>query len=130
MKYVSRVYPLLLLAALGCASATASKSSDQPREERNRITAAQLEKITANNAYDAVRLLHPEWMDNRGVNTINAEPTTAAVYVDGSRVGDLEYLRNVQLNSIAEIKYLNAAEASNRYGMGLARGVIEVITKR
>src|SRR5262245_53578380 len=131
MKYLSRVFPLLLLAALGCASASASKSSDQPREDRNRITAAQLEKITANNAYDAVRLLHPEWMEVRGINsTSNPVPVTAAVFIDGSRMGDLESLRNVQLNGISEIKYLTAAEASNRYGMGLARGAIEVITRR
>jgi hypothetical protein len=128
MTFSRRAFLLLTLATLGCASSSAAPS--QPREDRNKITAQQLARITADNAYDAVRLLQPQWLEDRGANTFNGPPATAVVFIDGARVGDLEHLRNVQINSVSEIRYLTSGEASNRYGMGLARGVIEVITKR
>ena len=126
MKPIQRFALVLALATVGCASGSAPRG---PREDRNRITAEQIAKITANNAYDAVQLLQPHWLEDRGVTAINSPPAKAVVYIDGSRMGDLENLRSVATNSIFEIRYLNSAEASNRYGLGLQRGVIEVITK-
>jgi hypothetical protein len=133
MTFSRRSFILLTLATLGCASGTASKSStptSTPNRDRNRITAEQLARITANNAYEAIQQLQPQWLADRGINTINGPKETAVVYVDGSRFGDLDNLRGMQLSNVAEIRYLTSAEASNRYGMGLTRGVIEVITKR
>ena len=136
MTFTRRAFILLSLATLGCASGTATKSStpgtpgSTPNRDRNRITAEQLTRITANNVYEAVQQLQPQWLADRGTNTINGPKETAVVYIDGARFGDLENLRGMQLNNVAEIRYLTSAEASNRYGMGLPRGVIEVTTKR
>jgi hypothetical protein len=120
----------LLIAAIavsGCASAgTPSGGSD-----RNRITTEQLARIPAANAYEAIRTLQPQWLDSRGVISADpsARPTTAIVFIDGTRAGDLEYLRGVPINTLSEIRYLTAGEASTRYGLGLDRGVIELISK-
>jgi hypothetical protein len=132
MTFSRRAFLLLTLATLGCASGSAAPGA--PREDRNKITAQQLARITADNAYEAVRLLQPQWLEARGATTISGPPasgppTTAVVFIDGARLGDLEHLRSVQINSVSEIRYLTAGEASNRYGVGLPRGVIEVITK-
>jgi len=130
MKVLQRFALVLAVATVGCASASSASAPAGTREDRNKITAEQMTKINANNAYDAVQMLHPQWMEDRGVNSINAPPAKAVVYIDGSRMGDLESLRGLATNSIFEIRYLDAAQASNRYGLGLQRGVIEVITKR
>ena len=129
MKVLQRFALILALATVGCASASSASAPSRPREDRNKITAEQIAKINANNAYEAVRQLQPQWMEDRGVVAINSAAPTAVVYIDGSRMGDLENLRSVASNNIFEIRYLDAAAASNRYGMGLQRGVIEVITK-
>jgi hypothetical protein len=133
MTFTRRAFILLSLATLGCASGTVTKSStpgSTPNRDRNRITAEQLTRTTANNVYEAIQQLQPQWLSDRGPNTINGPKETAVVYIDGSRFGDLENLRGLQLSNVAEIRYLTSAEASNRYGMGLPRGVIEVTTKR
>jgi hypothetical protein len=121
----------MLIASLlftGCASGGTSGGGSS---ERNRITGEQLARVTASNAYEAIRILQPQWLDSRGVISSDpaAAPTFATVYQDGSRVGGLDYLRNVNLNVLAEIRYLPPGEASARFGMGHDRGVIELISK-
>jgi hypothetical protein len=113
------------LVVAGCASGGRAGTSD-----RNRITAEQLANVTAANAYEAIRILQPQWLDSRGVTSVtDATPSTAVVFIDGTRAGDLEYLRSVPLNSLAEMRFLTPGEAGTRYGMGLQRGVIELISK-
>jgi hypothetical protein len=119
----------ILIAAVtlaGCASAATTGE----RSNRNRITTEQLSRVTADNAYDAVRRLQPQWLEGRGPSSVSdGNSATAAVYLNGSRVGDVDYLRTVPLTTIAEIRYWTPGEASARFGMGLPRGVIELITK-
>jgi hypothetical protein len=38
-------------------------------------------------------------------------------------------LRSFSLTALAEIRYHSPGQASNRFGMGLPRGVIELISK-
>jgi hypothetical protein len=119
--------PVLVISLLcsACASAGAGGASD-----RNRITQEQLTSTTAQNAYEVVRLLQPQWLDTRGPTSVTEPtPATATVYIDGSRAGDLDYLRTVNINTLAEIRYWPPGEASARFGMGHLRGVIELISK-
>jgi hypothetical protein len=112
-----------LLAA--CASAGSSLKAD-----RNRITGDQLARVSVGNAYDAILRLQPQWLDSRGSRSItDRTPATAIVFMDGARGGELEFLRAVPINTLAEIRFLPPGEASARYGMGLQRGVIELISK-
>ena len=127
MKRVRGMLLIVTLAAAGCASSSAAPNA--PRGDRNKITAQQLARITADNAYDAIRLLQPQWLTERGPNSINAPPASAVVFIDGSRAGDIDNLRSVLVSTVVEIRYLNSGEASNRYGLGLSRGAIEVTTK-
>jgi hypothetical protein len=123
---------VLIAAALSAACASGGTGgAGGGSSERNRITAEQLARVTASNAYDAIRILQPQWLDSRGVTSSapDATPTFATVYQDGSRVGGLDYLRNINLNVLAEIRYLPPGEASARFGMGHDRGVIELISK-
>ena len=125
---MKRMAGLLFLVTLGCASAASAPPG--PRQDRNKITAEQLTRVASENLYDAVRLLQPQWLQDRGPNSFSSGPATAVVYIDGSRAGGLDNLRNVPVNAVVEIKYLPAAEASARYGMDVPRGVIEVSTKK
>jgi hypothetical protein len=52
------------------------------------------------------------------------------VYVDGMRRGDVQELRSIPLEQVAEIRYLPAEEAVVRYGSDLPFGAIEVTTKK
>jgi hypothetical protein len=56
-------------------------------------------------------------------------PSVASVYMNGSQVGTVEYLRNLRPDGVDVVRYYETGEASARFGMGHQRGVIEVILR-
>jgi hypothetical protein len=53
----------------------------------------------------------------------------ASVYVNGSNVGDITYLRNLRPDDVDHLRYWDVSEAGARFGMGHLRGVIEVVLR-
>jgi len=51
------------------------------------------------------------------------------VFLNDQRYGDLSSLDGIEVNSIEEIRYLSAAQAQQRYGMGYPQGVILVTSR-
>ena len=126
MRYL--VLSLLLVFSLeGCAAAGTG-----PGTSRNLITRAQIEESRAITAYDVIRALHPQWLRARGqtVGLANATPVTPTVFMDGTRMGELDVLNAYQVRDIEEIRYLDPGRAASRYGMGFPRGIIEIISLR
>lgn len=119
----------VLLLLLSTAACGARIGTGGPRNE-NRLTAEDLGRSTAQNAYEAIEQLRPEWFRSRGPTSVtDPTPTLPNVIMHGQRVGDVEYLRRVQLVDVAELRFWNPGEAATRFGMGHPRGVIEVIIK-
>jgi outer membrane cobalamin receptor len=111
-----------LMALVGCSSATRS-----PAQNRNVITAAEIEAINVSNAMDVIQRLHPEFLRGRGRNSISAaEAQYPIVYVDGVKAGELEVLRTIPAHDVREIRFVSAADATTRYGTDHTGGVIEV----
>ena len=54
---------------------------------------------------------------------------TAGVFVDGSEAGGVEELRQIQSNTVEEIRYLSGTDAQTKYGPRFPAGVIEVTLK-
>jgi hypothetical protein len=122
-----RVAFATLFLAASCAS-----SGGGQRSSGNVINSEQIAATRAQNAYEIVEQLQPTWLVSRGPQSLTdpgAPHPTASVYLDGMRAGDLEYLRTIAANNIAEIRYYTASEASARFGMGHPRGVIAVTSK-
>ncbi|HLA14370.1 MAG TPA: hypothetical protein VJZ25_05040, partial [Gemmatimonadaceae bacterium] len=53
----------------------------------------------------------------------------AHVFLDGQRYGDIETLKTMPVQTIREIRYLSASDATTKYGTGYTNGVIEVYTR-
>jgi hypothetical protein len=125
----------MLAAALlvfgACAPATAS---NDPFAGRNR-NVLLLDEIAGSRslgatAYDVISQMRPEYLRNRGTVSIkNNTQATAVVYVDGTKYGDLESLRNVSAEHIFRIDYLSASDATTRYGTDHVGGAILITTK-
>lgn len=114
---------LLLLAMPACATTPAADGGGA----RNAITRAQMLEVNASDAYDAVQKLRPSWLTSRGPTSITDDsPTVVSVFMNGSHVGDSEFLRSLRPDDIELLQYYEAGEASARFGMGHPRGVIEV----
>ena len=94
------------------------------------ITPEMLADQPVNNAYEAVQRLRPRWLIERGPSTLASAGNPVVVYVDNQRLGNVDELRNLAIQLIAEIRYRDASDATTRYGTGHASGAIEVTTKR
>ena len=91
------------------------------------------EEFSTTTAVDGLALVmeyRPNWLHSRGVVSImNPSAGDLEVYINGVRAGDLNRLREVSIMAIRELRFLGAGEAQQRYGVGHAGGVIEVVLK-
>lgn len=122
----SRAGRLLLLLTLVACGATGparrSASSDI-------LARAEIEASRATNAYELLQQLRPQFLRNRGAQSVK-DPRAgyAVVYINDMPHGDLEILRSVSVTEIDEIRYISAADATTRWGTGHTGGVIQVRT--
>jgi hypothetical protein len=63
-------------------------------------------------------------------NVRDETQAVANVYMNGSQLGNIEYLKQVYVIDVAELRFWGAGEAGARFGMGNPRGVIEIIPRR
>jgi hypothetical protein len=117
-RLVGAISPLPILIA--CASGGAA----------NVITAPELSRSRATNAYDAIRQIRPELLRTRDPGSLAYFKTNRpAVAVDNTLVGGVEVLRAMPLDTVARIEYVSAWEAAKRYGSSLGNGVVLIETR-
>jgi hypothetical protein len=95
------------------------------------ITRVEITKSQAINAYDAIRILRPSMLRERGAVTMRGRDVREpVVYLDNQRMGGIGVLRDIPVTEIFEIRYHNAAQAQIKWGNGHLQGVIQVVTAR
>jgi hypothetical protein len=110
---------------LACSSATTQTGTR--RESRNLLTQEQLAATNTTSLYEAILKLRPEWLSSRGpISVTNAAPSVPSVFMNGTMLGKAEYLREMRVLDVTEVRYWEAGPASARFGMGHPRGVIEI----
>ena len=122
--FVNRVLLVaLLLTTAGCGA----RQIPGQRVDRNIITAEQISENGYRTAYDAVEALRAPWLLTRpdGLNT----QREVQVYLDDSRLGGVQTLRQINASQIRQIRYIDAATAINRWGVDHGQGVIMVVTR-
>lgn len=118
-----RIFAMLLLAAV--SSACASGGVRTPHGPRDVITRSQIQSINVASAFDVVQQLRPEFLRSRGSLSVqNPDPPLPQVYVDGMFYGAIRSLHEIPADRVEEIRYLNARDATTRYGTGHQGGVI------
>jgi len=132
-----RPYVTVSLAALlltACASgtgtgATARAPGTSARRDANVITAEEIRGTAAQTLYDAVRNLRPAWMmRSRPTAMLQQNQGELIVYVDGTRFGNMESLRQINPGSAQVVRYYSPSAAEGRFGPGHLLGAIEVST--
>lgn len=123
---------LSFIIAFGLATALAACSStggpSGPRRDPNLITAEELSEYATLSALDVIRRLRPRWLTGRGQGT--GGMNRPQVIQDGARLGDPENaLRSIAVSDIESLRYLNASDATMRYGTNYPGGAI-VVTSR
>jgi hypothetical protein len=120
---------VVVLAVLMFSSACSSgrKSNNVPRQDRNVITGAELIEGRYITVYEAIEALRPPWLAPRGPDSFLA-PSEVLVYLDNVKLGGVSNLRNLNLHSIRYIRHYDGPDATARWGVGHAAGVILVAT--
>lgn len=115
----------------GGAAAPAAATGATSRRQGNVITSEEIAKSSGSTALDVVRQLRSQWLITRGVAGAN-DPGAGGimVYVDGVRRGGLESLEQIGVEQLGQIRFLDANNATTRYGTGHPNGAIEITTKR
>jgi hypothetical protein len=119
---------LLVVAPGACASA-GSRGARATGSTEN-IRADELRRSGATDLLSAIRMLRPAFLQTRGRTSINrSEEGEVAVYVDDRPFGGLAMLRDIQINTVLEVRHFSATQAQVRWGGdGHSQGAILVIT--
>jgi hypothetical protein len=99
-----------------------------PRSSRNELVAADIMATNAGSVYDAIQRLRPRRL--RGRTAIGGEAVLPVLYADGVRGGDFSFLQSIGIEEVEHVRFINASDATTRWGTGHAGGAIEVIRKK
>jgi hypothetical protein len=125
-----RLIPIVLfcIATLsGCASTGGGGSFDS-----DLITLEEIDRLGPGiSAYEAIERLRPTWLRDRGVNSANPafeNDTLPRVHIDTTpyTINDLRSFRGTDAQSI---RFMDARDATTRYGTGYVNGLIVVTTR-
>ena len=118
------------LVGVGCSGATAGGATRGPATSRRVLTAEEIRAVSATDAFEAVQRLRPEWLRRRGQVSIQ-DPSAGEVviYLDGVRFGGPRSLEGLRAESIVHMEYLDASDATTRFGTGHGGGAILVRTR-
>mgnify|MGYP001286469976 FL=1 len=119
MRVLSTGILLLAVLVLSAVPTAAQK------RQRDLITRQEIMKLEGvQTAYDVVRRIHPEWLRGRTVRSINGRSGGVQVYLNERNEGGTEALRNIDIGTIGEIRFLDGPEAEARYGQNQSAGAI------
>ena len=127
----------LFLLGCGGGSGTAAQPSATSRTTRGAadvIRESEINLAAYQTALEVVQNLRPNMLIPRGVGSdatgLSAARIPIIVYMDDVRLGEIAGLSNIPANRVKEIRFMNARDATTRYGTGHSSGVILVTTKR
>lgn len=117
-------------ACLAAAPAPAQEAQHpRTRVRGNLIKLEEIERSGATDTYELVRRLRPAWFRGaRGASSLGSQPAVV-VYLNGIRHGGPASLRDIPLGHVFEIRFLDASDATTRFGIGHGAGAIDVITR-
>ena len=117
------------VAAASVAAGDPTRPSANTRS-RDVLLPDEFAGTSARDAYGIVQQYRPAWLRSRGVTSFrDSTAGLVQVYVNGTRWGEIERLRDIPLVEIVEVRFRNGQEATMRYGTNHAGGVIEVRTR-
>jgi hypothetical protein len=135
--FVRRSVALLLVLAASCAKPAASTGAASPapsasRVQRNPdvISREELQDptIAGADAMTAIRQLRPSFFRTRGPQSFsNATAGQTQISQDFGPLQPVNNLSAIETRSLVEVRFLNAVEAQNRFGINANGGPVIVL---
>ncbi len=127
---VSRILLLGLFLGVTACGTAGGRGAGSGGGSRGDITRSQIEGLADGSAFMVVQMLRPRWLAVRTQATPrNPTPAYAQVFVDQLYFGRLGSLEQISSTEIDRIEYLDARNATIRYGTGYLGDIIRVITR-
>jgi hypothetical protein len=124
MRQIAR---FVALAAAVLVGACASRLKTGEVRDHGTLTREQIAESHFSTAYDAVEALRSNWLKARGTDSFQT-PSEVLVYLDNTRLGGTDTLREIAANTIVYMRFYDGVSATGRWGIGHAAGVIYVST--
>jgi hypothetical protein len=111
------------------------------RRRANIISREELDAAPSSiqTVYEAIQQLRPAMLQTRAGRSAESgddgrtggdnSSGGIAVYTGGTRLGDINELRNVPIQQVASIQRLSASDATTRFGTGHPMGAIVIINR-
>ena len=123
---------LTLGGALACASAGSNASGSNAKVKENMIATAEFSGQNFRNAYEVVQRLRPSWLTNKANAPTRMGMTVSGragvqgdagsglvVFLDNTRMGGPDALRDITSDGIGSIEYMDASMATAKLpGLG------------
>lgn len=121
----------ILVVGLVVASCTTFGFQSSRELPSGPITEEQIADLSVSDAYEVLQRLRPTWLRSRGRSSLaHHEDAQPVVYLDSMRYGSVDVLRRINVESIQQIEFLHARDATTRFGSGHSGGAIMVSTGR
>lgn len=126
-RRVASLVLLLLVGVTGCASGASGGGGGGGGGSV--LTEAEMAQWATRDLFDVVQRLRPRWLQSRAPVTVQGRQTLTII-LDGIRQdGGPELLRELRTSDIEEVRYLNARDATTRFGTDMTGGALIVVTK-
>ena len=116
-------------AALLPACASSGGGNRPAGSSADVITFEELQEDPSMELLALIESVRPRWLRGRGTSTLSGQ-TPPAVIIDGQvQPGRVDALRAIRVTDVQEVRYMNAGDATTRYGPGMISGAI-LVTRR
>jgi hypothetical protein len=122
--------PALALLAPACAS-RAAEGAPQHATRRNFdvITREEIEQRAWSNVFDLVSTLRPQWIRQRGPDSLSGIATPVQTYLDNTRLTGIAALASISTAGLRAVEWVDGVEASARWGLDHGQGAIVLRTR-
>lgn len=120
---------VLLLACTSCALGPQTTERAPIRGGSTLITQEEVRESTGRNAFEVVQFLRPRWLQKQGAVAMRSDGDVV-VYLDRTRLGGPDMLRQVEKAVVLSIRFFDASGAQARFGMDHPYGAIQIVTER
>ncbi|MBA2687421.1 MAG: hypothetical protein H0U64_04900 [Gemmatimonadaceae bacterium] len=104
----------LSAAFAACSSTPAASPATVRTASPDYITSIEVEATPVSNLYDLVNRLRPRWLQAGNQASIGGggRMQVIAVYLDGTRMGDISSLRAMSISGVKTLRFYDAARAA------------------
>jgi hypothetical protein len=124
-----RAVQAVVLGTLLVGAASCGASTGRPLASGSAAITAEEIGGTHSDAYALVQALRPQWLRVRGASSVRGGSGQVQVYLDGSHMGGVSFLRQIATQSVGRIEYMDGLEATQRWGLDHGSGAIVVHTR-